>query len=102
MASFLPTHVYEQFRFTKIEAEQLTMLVIVMGFSLWKVGGYISDRVGGIKTLNGVLLLVSATLMLCGLAGQSLVVTTLLSCRVLQPWGLATAHCFNWCRCVGP
>lgn len=78
MASFLPTHVYDQYRVTKIEAGQLTMLVNLMGFALREVGGYISDRVGGIKTLNDVLSLVSATLVLCGLAGQSLVVTTLL------------------------
>ena len=78
------------------------MLVILMGFALRKVGGYISDRVGGIKTLSGVLLRVSATLVLCGLTGQSLVVITLLSCCILQLWRLATAHCFNRCRCVGP
>jgi len=42
------------------------------------VGGYISDRVGGINTLSGVLVAVAVTLVLCGLAGNSLTVTTLL------------------------
>ena len=37
------------------------------------VGGYISDRVGGINTLSGVLVAVAATLVLCGLAGSYLV-----------------------------
>ncbi len=42
------------------------------------VGGYISDRVGGIATLGGVLIGVAASLLLCGLAGRSLAITTLL------------------------
>jgi len=42
------------------------------------LGGYVSDRMGGINTLTGVLLLVAVTLVLCGLAGTSLAVTTLL------------------------
>jgi NNP family nitrate/nitrite transporter-like MFS transporter len=54
------------------------MLATLMGSALRVVGGYISDRVGGINTLSGVLVLVAATLVLCGMAGQSLVVTTLL------------------------
>jgi MFS transporter, NNP family, nitrate/nitrite transporter len=42
------------------------------------VGGYVSDRIGGINTLSGVLIGVCATLVLCGMAGQSLTITTLL------------------------
>jgi NNP family nitrate/nitrite transporter-like MFS transporter len=42
------------------------------------VGGYISDRIGGINTLSGVLILVAITLVLCGLASTSVAVTTLL------------------------
>ena len=54
------------------------MLATVMGSALRIVGGYISDRVGGINTLSGVLVLVAGTLVACGMAGQSLIVTTLL------------------------
>ncbi len=78
LASFLPTYFYDQFKVTKIEAGQLTMLATIMGSAVRVVGGYISDRIGGINTLSGVLLLVAASLMACGLAGGSLVLTTLL------------------------
>ncbi|HEY1393369.1 MAG TPA: MFS transporter [Methylibium sp.] len=78
LSSFLPTYFYDQFKVTKIEAGQLTMLATLMGSGLRVVGGYIADRMGGVTTLSGVLLLVAATLVLCGLASASLVVTTLL------------------------
>ena len=78
LASFLPTYFYDQFKVTKVEAGQLTMLATIMGSAVRVVGGYISDRIGGIHTLSGVLLLVAASLMACGLAGGSLVLTTLL------------------------
>jgi MFS transporter, NNP family, nitrate/nitrite transporter len=78
LASFLPTYFYDQFKVSKIEAGQLTMLAALMGSAIRVVGGYISDRVGGINTLSGVLIAVAISLVLCGLAGGSLVLTTLL------------------------
>jgi NNP family nitrate/nitrite transporter-like MFS transporter len=78
LASFLPTYFYDQFKVTKVEAGQLTMLATLMGSALRVVGGYISDRVGGINTLSGVLVLVAITLAMCGMAGTSLALTTLL------------------------
>jgi len=78
LASFLPTYFYDQFKVTKIEAGQLTMLATLMGSAVRVLGGYISDRIGGINTLSGVLLLVAATLAACGFAGTSLALTTLL------------------------
>ncbi len=78
LASFLPTYFYDQFKVTKVEAGQLTMLATLMGSAVRVVGGYISDRIGGINTLSGVLVLVAITLTLCGLAGGSLALTTLL------------------------
>ncbi|WP_284618777.1 MFS transporter [Aquabacterium humicola] len=78
LASFLPTYFHDQFKVSKVEAGQLTMLATLMGSGVRVLGGYISDRIGGIHTLTGVLLLVAATLTLCGFAGGSLVVTTLL------------------------
>lgn len=78
LASFLPTYFHDQFGVTKVEAGQLTMLAAVMGSAVRVVGGYLSDRVGGITTLSGVLLMIAATLVLCGLAGASLPLTTLL------------------------
>lgn len=78
LASFLPTYFYDQFKVTKVEAGQLTMLATLMGSAVRVVGGYISDRVGGINTLSGVLVAVAATLVLCGLSGGSVAATTLL------------------------
>jgi NNP family nitrate/nitrite transporter-like MFS transporter len=78
LASFLPTYYHDQFKVTKVEAGQLTMLATLMGSAVRVVGGYISDRVGGVTTLTGVLLLVAATLVLCGFSGASVAATTLL------------------------
>jgi NNP family nitrate/nitrite transporter-like MFS transporter len=76
VASFLPTYFYDQFRVTKVEAGQLTMLATLMSAVARVVGGRVADRVGGINVLSGVLLLVSITLLLCGLAGGSIQITT--------------------------
>jgi NNP family nitrate/nitrite transporter-like MFS transporter len=54
------------------------MLATVMGSGVRVVGGYISDRIGGINTLSGVLVLVAISLVACGFAGSSLAATTLL------------------------
>ena len=78
LASFLPTYFYDQFKVTKVEAGQLTMLATLMGSAVRVVGGYVSDRIGGINTLSAVLVGVIVTLVLCGLAGQSVAITTLL------------------------
>ncbi len=78
LASFLPTYFYDQFKVTKVEAGQLTMLATLMGSAVRIVGGYVSDRIGGINTLSTVLILVCVTLVLCGMAGASISVTTLL------------------------
>ena len=78
LASFLPTYFYDQFGVTKVQAGQLTMLSALMGSAVRVVGGYMSDRIGGINTLTGVLGIVALTLVLCGMAGSSLTTTTLL------------------------
>ena len=78
LASFLPTYFYDQFKVTKIEAGQLTMLATLMGSAVRVVGGFISDRIGGIATLSGVLVMVALTLVGCGLSGGSVAATTLL------------------------
>jgi len=63
---------------SKVQAGQLTMLAAFMGAALRIFGGWISDHWGGINTLTAVLVIISVTLFTCGLAGGSLVVTTLL------------------------
>ncbi|MBI2734325.1 MAG: NarK/NasA family nitrate transporter [Aquabacterium sp.] len=78
LANFLPTYFYDQFKVTKIEAGQLTMLATLMGSATRVLGGYVSDRWGGINTLTAVLGLVIVTLVICGTMGQQLAITTLL------------------------
>ncbi len=78
LATFLPTYYYDQFGVSKVQAGQLTMLAAFMGAAVRVLGGWISDRWGGVNTLNVVLCTVSATLVLCGLATGSLAATTLL------------------------
>lgn len=78
LTTFLPSYYYDQFGVSKVQAGQLTMLAAFMGAALRIFGGWISDHWGGINTLTAVLLIISASLMACGLAGGSLVFTTLL------------------------
>lgn len=75
LSNFLPTYFYDQFHVTKIQAGQLTMLAAVMGSGIRILGGYVSDRIGGINSLSVVFLVViGATLY--GATLPSLVATT--------------------------
>ena len=78
LANFLPTYFHDQFNVTKIEAGQLTMLAALMGSGIRILGGYISDRIGGINTLTGVLGIAIVSVVLAGAANTSLTATTLL------------------------
>lgn len=95
LASFLPTYFYDQFKVTKVEAGQLTMLAALMGSAVRVVGGYVSDRVGGINTLSGVLVVIAVSLVLCGLAGGSLVATTLLFMVCFAAFGAGNGALFQ-------
>ncbi len=101
LASFLPTYFYDQFKVTKIEAGQLTMLATLMGSAVRVVGGYVSDRIGGVNTLTAVLMIVAVTLVLCGLAGNHSSSPRCSSCSASPPSAQATAHSSSWCRCAG-
>ncbi|HSV51726.1 MAG TPA: MFS transporter [Burkholderiaceae bacterium] len=78
LTTFLPTYYFDQFGVSKVQAGQLTMLAAFMGAALRVVGGAISDRWGGVNTLTLVLVVVAGSLVLVGVASQSLVATTLL------------------------
>ena len=78
LATFLPSYYYDQFGVTKVQAGQLAMLAAFMGATVRVFGGWISDHWGGVNTLSAVLLIVTVSLVLCGLASSSLVATTLL------------------------
>jgi NNP family nitrate/nitrite transporter-like MFS transporter len=78
LITFLPSYYYDQFGVTKVQAGQLTMMAGFMGAATRVFGGWISDHWGGINTLTAVLVVIASSLVLCGLAGGSLVATTLL------------------------
>ena len=95
LASFLPTYFYDQFKVTKIEAGQLTMLATLMGSAVRVLGGAVSDRIGGVNTLTGVLVLVAGSLLACGMAGGSLVITTLLFMLCFAAFGAGNGALFQ-------
>jgi MFS transporter, NNP family, nitrate/nitrite transporter len=78
LTTFLPSYYHDQFGVSKVQAGQLSMLAAFMGAAVRVFGGWISDHWGGVNTLTAVLIVVPITLVLAGLAGSSLVLTTLL------------------------
>ncbi|HEX7888250.1 MAG TPA: MFS transporter [Ramlibacter sp.] len=78
LTSFLPSYYFDQFGVSKVQAGQLTMLAAFMGAAMRVVGGWISDRWGGLNTLTVVLLVVTTSLVLVGFTGHSIVLTTAL------------------------
>ena len=78
LTTFMPSYFYDQFGVSKVQAGQLTMLAAFLGAALRVVGGWLSDHWGGVNTLTAVLAITTVSLVLCGLAEQSLPVTMLL------------------------
>jgi MFS transporter, NNP family, nitrate/nitrite transporter len=78
LTTFLPSYYHDQFGVSKVQAGQLSMLAAFMGAAVRVLGGWISDHWGGVNTLTAVLVTVAITLVMCGMAGGSLVATTLL------------------------
>jgi NNP family nitrate/nitrite transporter-like MFS transporter len=95
LITFLPSYYYDQFGVTKVQAGQLTMLAAFMGAALRVFGGWISDHWGGINTLTAVLVIIAITLVLCGLAGGSLVATTLLLMTCFAALGAGNGALFQ-------
>ncbi|MEJ6023891.1 MFS transporter [Ramlibacter sp. PS4R-6] len=78
LTSFLPSYYFDQFGVSKVQAGQLTMLAAFTGAALRVVGGWLSDRWGGVNTLTVVLLVVAASLFGVAFFDRSLAATTLL------------------------
>lgn len=77
LSNFLPTYFYDQFGVTKVEAGQLTMLAALMGSAVRVVGGWASDKWGGITTLSGIFGVVILCMIVASF-GPSLAITTFL------------------------
>jgi MFS transporter, NNP family, nitrate/nitrite transporter len=78
LTTFMPSYFYDQFGVSKVQAGQLTMLAAFLGAALRVFGGWLSDHWGGVNTLTAVLAITTVSLVLCGLAEQSLPITMLL------------------------
>lgn len=76
LSSFLPTFFHDRFGVTKVEAGQLTMLAAVMGSGVRVLGGYVSDKIGGIRTLFGIFWVIICVMLFLG-NQDSLVITTI-------------------------
>lgn len=77
LATFLPSFYFTQFHVSKIEAGSLTVLATITGSATRVVGGWMADRIGGVRTLTIVFVVAIASLV--GLAASpALVATTLL------------------------
>lgn len=77
LSNFLPTYYYDQFHVSKVEAGQLTMLAALMGSAVRVVGGWASDRWGGINTLTAIFGFVILTMLLASFQPSILVSTIL-------------------------
>ena len=75
LSTFLPSFFYAQFGVSKVAAGQLTVLAAIMGSAIRIVGGWVSDRIGGIVMLS-IVLVAAIGVFLCLTASPSLAVTT--------------------------
>jgi NNP family nitrate/nitrite transporter-like MFS transporter len=94
LSTFLPSFYYAEFAVTKVEAARLAMLAAVMGSLLRPLGGYVSDRVGGIATLCVVLTAATAAFLMLS-ATPSLVITTILFMFCFAALGVGNGALFQ-------
>lgn len=95
LTTFLPSYYYDQFGVSKVQAGQLTMLAAFMGAAVRVIGGWISDRWGGVNTLTLVLLVVAISLVLVGASSASLTLTTLLLIACFAALGAGNGALFQ-------
>jgi len=94
LANFLPTFFHDQFGVTKVQAGQLTMLAAVMGSAVRVVGGYISDKWGGINSLTLVFIGVIVIMFLLS-GAPSLILTTALFMLCFAFLGMGNGSLFQ-------
>jgi NNP family nitrate/nitrite transporter-like MFS transporter len=94
LSNFLPTFFYNQFSVTKVEAGQLTTLAALVGSGMRILGGYFSDRIGGVLVLSIVLLVAIAALLAVGTT-PGVAVTTLLMMLCFAALGAGNGAVFQ-------
>jgi MFS transporter, NNP family, nitrate/nitrite transporter len=66
LASYLPIFFHDQYSLSKVQAGDVTTLVVVFGSFLRPMGGWLSDRLGGVRMLQ--VLLAGVALSVGGIA----------------------------------
>lgn len=94
LSSFLPTYYHDQFGVTKVEAAQLTMLAALMGSAVRVVGGWISDRWGGVNALT-LMFIVITVCMFAASFQLGLVSTTILFMVCFAAFGAGNGALFQ-------
>ena len=70
LASALPLYFTSQYHATGVAAGLMVALIVAFGSGFRPVGGYIADRIGGIKTLSVLFVIVSASYFLIAFLPQ--------------------------------
>ncbi|MBI1837778.1 MAG: MFS transporter [Flavobacteriia bacterium] len=94
LSNFLPTYYFDQFGVTKVEAGQLTMLAALMGSAIRVVGGWASDKYGGIRMLSIVFGIIIVLIIATGFQ-TSIVLTTVFFILCFAALGLGNGSLFQ-------
>jgi NNP family nitrate/nitrite transporter-like MFS transporter len=94
LAVYLPTYFTGQFSLTPIRAGMFATACVFAGSALRPIGGYLSDRIGGLQVLT--LLYVGVGTMMAGIAtGPALALATTLMFLAMGMLGLANGAVFQ-------
>ncbi len=94
LSSFLPTYYHDQFGVTKVQAGQLTMLAALMGSGVRVVGGWISDRWGGVNSLTAMFIAITSCMFVASFE-LSVMSTTILFMVAFAAFGAGNGSLFQ-------
>jgi len=94
LTNFLPTFFHDQFGVSKVQAGQFTTAVVLMGSAARVVGGLLADRVGGLRVMSVVFVMVLAGLGLAA-TGQPIWATTAILIFVFAALGAGNGAVFQ-------
>jgi MFS transporter, NNP family, nitrate/nitrite transporter len=84
LSSFMPILLRDQYHVAAVTAGYLTALAALAGSALRPVGGYVADRIGGVRLLSALLVGIAATYLIAsripGLTAMVAVLVTAMVC----------------------
>jgi NNP family nitrate/nitrite transporter-like MFS transporter len=95
LASFLNTFFNEQFGLSKVTAGTFATMCVIAGSFFRPVGGYIADRLGGLRLLVGIYAGVGLCMLGLSTAHQQFTVASLLLCVVMGLLGMGNGAVFQ-------